>query len=196
MRTTTSRVVLLGVGSGVIAGIATCATIIAVDTWRLDEQIPEAIARCWMTRDERAELAQARRALDEQAAQRRRQRERREAQRRSRFRPDLLAGPRAELADMPLPQLVSEIQHARQQGERVWAADPGTGRRNYAAVTPWWDHLGAMLSEFDRRRYHPAPGQRLSRLDRVRWAAASSAVHADDHFGSLSWAPITSTPQN
>ncbi|MET8428368.1 hypothetical protein [Nocardia sp. NPDC004860] len=187
MHTTTSQAIGLGVAAGVVAGIATVATIIAIDDWDLDTRVSEAITRSRMTAAERTELAATKRLIVQQAQQQREQRERNEIYKRSKFRPDLLSGTRCELTELSPSRLICEILNARREVRRAWAADPATGRRDYSALNTWTDHLQALRSEFDHRRDNPAPGQAMSLLDRMRWQAAYSSVHAYDEV-------TTSTP--
>ncbi|MFJ9368778.1 hypothetical protein ACIRRA_30730 [Nocardia sp. NPDC101769] len=178
MHTNTSRAIGLGITAGVVAGIATLATVIAIDDWDLDTRVSEAVARTRMTPAERTELSATKRLLDHQARQRREQRELDESHKRSKFHPYLLSTP-SELTELSLSGLICEILAARRQLRHAWAIDPTTGRRDYSVVEIWTDQLEAMRSEFNRRRHNPAPGQALPLLDRMRWQAAYSAVHAD-----------------
>ncbi|MFE3000731.1 hypothetical protein ACFXG4_37745 [Nocardia sp. NPDC059246] len=180
MHNNTIRTIGLGTAVGVVAGVATVATIIAVDTWDLDIRVSEAVARWRMTPDERVELDVAQQQLDHQARQRRQRYERNEIDKRSKFAPELLTGVQGRLAELPLSQLITEILYARGRLGDSWGADPMPGQRDFPAINRWTEHLEAMRSEFDRRRENPAPGQSLSLLDRKRWDAAHNAVHTYD----------------
>lgn len=196
MPNNTTRTVLIGAGTGMIAGLTTVAAIVAVDTWQLDTRIPEAIARARMTSDERAEFDEAKRALQERQARERADRLQREADQRAKFRPGLLAGPRAQLAAMPLPQLIREIHQARTSHQAAWTPNPDTGSRDYSAINGWRDQLEALRSEFDRRRDNPAAGESLSRVDQLRWSAAYGSVHAFDDPYPIQFGTPTTTETN
>ncbi|QLY33964.1 hypothetical protein H0264_18565 [Nocardia huaxiensis] len=196
MPSTTSRAIALGIPIGVIAGIATVATIIAVDTWNLDTRICDAVTRWRMTPDDRAALDATQALLDYQARQRERQREQVAAHKRSKFQPELCTGVPGRLSELPLSALITEILYARGRLATIWGtwgADPDTGRRDYTAITQWTGHLDALRAEFDHRRHDPADGKTLSRLDRMRWQAAHSAVHAYDEIPSPAPIPAVDT---
>ncbi|MFE3222919.1 hypothetical protein [Nocardia sp. NPDC059228] len=193
MHINTSGAIGLGIAVGVVAGIATVATIIAIDDFDLDTRVSEAITRSRMTEAERTELAATRRLIDHQAQQQREQRERNESYKRSKFRPDLLSGTRSELVDLSLSGLICEILHARRQVRHAWTADPVTGGLDYASLNTWTDQLQAMRSEFDRRRDNPSAGQALNLLERMRWQAAYSEVHAFDELTTQVPSPAADT---
>ncbi|WP_458686406.1 hypothetical protein [Nocardia tengchongensis] len=194
MHHTTIRILALGAAAGVVAGIATVATIVAIDDFDLDTRVSEAIAQWQMTAAERTELAATKRLIAQQAQQQREQRERNEIYKRSKFSPDLLSGTRCELSELALSGLVCEILYARRRVRSAWTVDPATGRRDYSSLNTWTDHLQAMRSEFDRRRDNPAAGQAMSLLDRMRWQAAYGGVHAYDEIDFPTPAPENADP--
>ncbi|MEV6101460.1 hypothetical protein [Nocardia sp. NPDC051981] len=191
MSINTSRVIGLGAAAGIAAGVAVIATIIAVDEWDLDTRVAEAITRWQMTPDERIALDATKALLAHQNEQRRARRDKTERDKRSKFCHDLLTSVDSELTALTLPQLITEILYARAGFAGGFGIDPQTGQGDYAVRTRWAGHLDALRSEFDRR--NAGAGRSLSRLDRLRWQAAYTAVHGFDEPTDTEIQDLTTT---